>query len=91
MDETLMKAIEEFITQRMDDLGTDAPEAVIDAITGVGRCADRLEETLAAEQFPLWRELEDALALQIGEETHYYYRAGFHDAIHFLMNWSACI
>ena len=86
-----MKAIEDFITQRMEDLGTDAPDAVTEAITNVGRCADRLEETLAAEQLPLWRELEDALALQTGEEMYYYYRTGFHDAIHFFMNWSARI
>ncbi len=90
MDEKLMAAIENLITQRMDDLGTDAPNAVTDAITGVGRCSDRLEEILTKEQLSPWRELEDALALQTGEETRYYYRAGFHDAIQFLLHWSDC-
>lgn len=87
MDEKLMKAMEDFITQRMDDLGSDAPDAVSDAIADVGRCRGHLEETLTLEQFPLWRELEDALALQAGEEMYYYYRAGFRDAIQFLMRW----
>lgn len=88
MDEKLMKAMEEFITQRIDDLGTDAPDSVTDAIKGVGRCSDRLEEALTEEQLPPWRELEDALALQAGEEMYYYYRAGFRDAIRFLLQWS---
>jgi len=87
MDEKLLKAIEEFITQRMDDLGTDASDTVSDTIAQVGFRADRLEEVLTEEQLPLWRELEDALSLQTGEETRYYYRAGFHDAIQFLLRW----
>jgi len=39
-------------------------------------------------QFSLWRELEDALSRQTGEEMRYYYRAGFHDAVRFLLGWN---
>lgn len=88
MDEKLMGAISEFITQRMDDLGADAPGTVTDAITKASGRMDRLAETLTPEQAPLFRELEDALSLQTGEETRYYYRAGFYDAVRFLLEWS---
>ena len=84
MNEKLYRAIEDFITQRMDDLGADAPAYVAETITEVGCCAKKLEETLMESQFSLWRELEDALSRQTGEEMRYYYRAGFHDAVRFL-------
>ncbi len=87
MNEKLYRAIEDFITQRMDDLGTDAPAYVEQAITEVEHHMKSLEKTLLESQFPLWRELEDALSRQTGEEMRYYYRAGFHDAIGFLLGW----
>ena len=87
-NEKLYRAIEDFITQRMDDLGADAPAYVAETITEVGCCAKKLEETLMESQFSLWRELEDALSRQTGEEMRYYYRAGFHDAVRFLLGWN---
>jgi len=89
MDEKLMIAMEDFITQRMDDLGTDSPDYVAETITKVGCCMDELEKTLPERQLPLWYNLEDALSRQTGEETCYYYRAGFSDGVHFLLEWGA--
>ena len=83
-----MYAISEFITQRVNDLGADAPGTVTEAITQVEDCMERLAATLPSAQAPLLRELEDALGLQAGEETRYYYRAGFYDAVRFLLEWS---
>jgi len=88
MDEKLMGAISEFITRRMDDLSTDASEAVTDAVTAAGEQMDRLAATLTPEQVSPFHELENALSLQTGEETRYYYRAGFCDAVKFLLEWS---
>ena len=34
-------------------------------------------------------EFENALSLQSGEEMRYYYKSGFNDAIHFLIEWGA--
>ena len=88
MDDKLRDAIEEFITQRMDDLGADAPEAVDQAITALEGRLRQLGSVLSEGQKGLFREVEDALNLQTGEETRYYYRAGFDDAIRFLTEWS---
>ncbi len=88
MDEKLMRAISGFITQRVNDLGADAPETVTDAITQAEDCMERLAAVLSPAQTLLLRELEDALGLQVGEETRYYYRAGFYDAVRFLLEWS---
>lgn len=88
MDEKLMRAISEFITQRVNDLGADAPETISDAIARTESCMEQLAATLPPAQTPLLRELEDALSLQAGEEMRYYYRAGFYDAVRFLLEWS---
>ena len=88
MDEKLMRAISEFVTQRVNDLGADAPETITDAITRVEGCMEMLAAVLSSEQSALLRELEGALGLQVGEETRYYYRAGFNDAVRFLLEWS---
>ena len=49
--------------------------------------AERLVAALSEEQRPLLRALENAFSVQSGEETRYYYRAGFGDAIQFLREW----
>ena len=88
MDEKLMRAISEFVTRRINDLGADAPAAVTDAVSDVEEQRERLSAVLSEEQQPFLRDLENALMLQSGEETRYYYRAGFYDAVKFLLEWS---
>jgi hypothetical protein len=85
MGSSLLRAIEEFITNRMDDHGTEAPGEIADAITNAGHCQDKLRESLSREQEKLFWEMEDALSLQTGEETRYYYLAGFCDAVRILL------
>lgn len=87
MDDKLAKAVEDFITQRMDDHGTDALDIVVEAITKVGWCMNELKKTLSEAQIPLFHALEDALSLQTGEETRYYYCSGVRDAVQILMEW----
>jgi hypothetical protein len=87
MNKKLMHAISEFVTRRLNDLGADAPEAVTEAVTRVGRCIDVLAETLTPEQAAHLRRLADAISLQAGEEIRYYYRAGFYDSVKFLLEW----
>ena len=86
MDEKLRQAIEIFILGRINDLGMDAPEDLTEALTNVTRCLERLEGALTPEQLPLLRALENALNEQVGEETLYYYKSGFYDAIQFLLD-----
>lgn len=87
MDEKLRKAMTEFITQRLGDLGTDAPDPVTEVINNVEHCSKRLAAVLTEEQLKLWVALENALSVQVGEETRYYYTEGFNDALHFLLGW----
>jgi len=89
MDDKLRKAMDEFITHRLGDLGTDSPAQVTEAITNVSRCSDRLAGSLTEEQHEYWIALENALSLQAGEEARYYYKSGFNDAVHFLLGWNA--
>jgi hypothetical protein len=88
MDEKLMRAISEFVTRRINDLGADAPAAVTDAVSEAEEQKERLAAALSEKQRPLLRAFENALGVQSGEETRYYYRAGFYDAVKFLLEWS---
>ncbi len=87
MDNKLKAAMEEFITGRINDLGADAPASVTDAVSEAEEQKERLAAALSEEQRPLLRALENAFSVQSGEETRYYYRAGFGDAIQFLREW----
>ena len=87
MDEKLEQAIDDFITARLDDLATDAPGWVTEAVTEADERAKTLVAALDKRQAELWHQLENAQILQNGEETRYYYRSGFHDAVRFLMDW----
>jgi len=78
------EAFEDFVTQRMDDLGSNAPDAVSEVIGQLESCLELLVPTLTEEQKPLWMDMDNALSAQIGEETRYYYRAGFADALQFI-------
>ena len=86
MDDMLLEEIEVFITKRLNDL-EHVPDSVTEAVSYSGECADRLSFTFTQEQAKFWHELEDALSLQAGEEAVFYYKAGFHDAIQFLLGW----
>lgn len=87
MDQNFREAMEKFLADRMDTHGTNAPKAVSEAIRQVDHSLTRLENSLEDNQLPLFRDVEDAICLQTGEETRYYYRKGFSDAIRFLDEW----
>lgn len=78
------ETFEAFVTQRMDDLGSNAPDAVTEAISRLEDCLSLLEPTLTEEQKPLWMDMDNALSAQIGEEPRYYYHAGLSDALRFI-------
>ena len=71
MDERLMQAISDFITQRVNDHGADAPDAVTEAITEMKEQKERLVSTMTMDQAPHFRKLENALNRQAGEEVRY--------------------
>lgn len=87
MDQNFREAMERFLADRMDTHGTTAPKAVSEAIRQVDHSLTMLENCLEDNQLPLFRDVEDALSLQTGEETRYYYSKGFSDGIRFLTEW----
>ena len=87
MDDHLNKAIAEFVTTRVNHHGENEPENISKAAAKLCGYAGRLQETLTHEQGFLFMDCEDAYAEVDGETMRYYYKAGFGDAIGFLMGW----
>ena len=87
MDCSLHKATEDFISRRINDHGMNEKDAVTEAYKSFRDDALRLKETLTGEQAALFKACEDTYALADGETCHYYYKAGFGDALRFLLGW----
>ena len=79
MDEKFRGAVEEFILSRIQAHETDEPEQLEEAR------AQMDEEIQKADRE---KTLSNALGLLVGELTDTYYRAGFADAVVFLMSWN---
>lgn len=87
MDEKLYQAAEEFITQRISYHGKNETEAVNGAYMELRTCVERLRKTLSEEQILMLRKCENAYHASDGETGRFYYKAGFGDAIRFLLEW----
>lgn len=86
-DEKMQKAMEEFVTSRINDFsqtGTDALQSVYDSFRAA---AVSLKETLSPAQKELFTQCENAFSLLEGETQRSYYKAGFADAVSFLLSW----
>jgi len=86
-DAKMQKAIEHFILRRINDCGMRGSESVDKAYEILEDCSEKLRNKLNSEQQELFLECENAFALVDGELMQCYYRAGFSDAIKFLMGW----
>ena len=80
-------AVEEFILQRINDWGSDESQGLQTAIEQWRLNTEKLKMSLSDQQKTLYRECENAYALVDGETMQCYYRAGFADAVLFLMGW----
>ena len=80
-------AVEEFILQRINICGTHESPGLQTAREQFKLCIEKLNQTLSDQQNSLYRECENAYALVDGETMQCYYRAGFADAVLFLMGW----
>lgn len=87
MDENLRQVTEEFITRRVGYHGKNDTEAVNGAYMALRSRVERLRESLTEEQLLLLRACENAYHVSDGETTLFYYKAGFGDAIRFLLGW----
>lgn len=84
MEEKFKKAMEEFVTGRINDWGLFPTEAVSEAVSQAQEWEEKLRESFSEKQNKLWNEYEFACSLRTGEETDFYYRAGFGDALRFM-------
>ena len=80
-------AVEEFILQRINACGAGESEGLQSAREQLKLCTEKLNQALSEEQKSLYRACENAYALVDGETMQCYYRAGFADAVFFLMSW----
>ena len=85
--ETLSEAIDQLVLERINDRGSRANPALQDAYDHFAKAAKRLKATLTSEQRSLFIDCENAYSLVDGETMNCYYRAGFSDAVTFLLGW----
>ena len=88
MDENFGKVSEEFITERVSYHGQHETEAVNSAYLELRSLTERLRESLNEEQALLLRGCENAYRVADGETERFYYKAGFGDAVRFLLHFS---
>ena len=81
------EAVEEFILWRINDWGSDESQSLQMAIEQWRLNTEKLKLSLSDQQKTLYRECENTYALMDGETMQCYYRAGFADAVLFLMGW----
>lgn len=86
-DKNMRKAMDEFILTRINDYGRAESGALQEAVTQLRSDAEALRGTLSAEQSDLLTHCENTFAVLDGETMQYYYRAGFSDAVFFLLSW----
>ena len=86
MDEWFVKHMEDFFTERINSHRQQEPASVNEAYNELRTCTEQLSETLTEEQRRLLRDCENAYHLTDGETGRFYYKAGFRDALDFLMN-----
>ena len=79
MDERFRQTLEEFILSRIQAHEANEPKYLEEARTQMD------EEIQKADRE---KTLSNALGLLVGELTDTYYRAGFADAVAFLMCWN---
>jgi len=84
MDERFEKAMEDFITGRINDWGYVSSKSVTEAEEQAEEQAAKLKDYFSEEQQRLWNAYESAHSVLLGEQTRFYNRAGFGDALRFL-------
>ena len=83
----MQAAVEEFILQRINACSSDESKGLQEAREQFRICAEKLNQVLSNQQKSLYIECENSFALMDGETIQCYYRAGFADAVVFLLGW----
>lgn len=77
----LDKAVDEFILNRMNDIGMNQPVSLSEAFANFENAAKALKGRLPEELLPLFRECENTFSIFDAEIQETFYRAGFADAV----------
>ncbi len=83
----MQDAMEEFILRRINFCGSHETDALQEAYAELEYCVEKLRTSLSTKQKALIIECENAHGLVEGEVRQCYYRAGFSDAVLFLLGW----
>lgn len=86
-ENNLKKAVNDFLLQRINECGMRENLGLQDASEQFESAVEKLKSTLTTEQKQALIEVENAASLMNGETTQTYYRAGFSDAIEFILGW----
>ena len=86
-DKAMQDAMNEFIIQRVNFCGSHETDALQDAYAEFKCCVEKLKGSLSTEQKALLTKCDDSYRLVDGETQQCYYRAGFSDAVLFLLGW----
>lgn len=86
-DASIQQAMEDFIDRRLNDHGRKEALSVQNAWSELKTKRDALEGTLSHKNRKLLTACENALMIVDGETRDYFYRAGFSDAVLFLLEW----
>ena len=87
LNKEMRTAVEVFILQRINTCGAHESPGLQTAREQFKICIEKLNQTLSDQQNSLYRECENTYALADGEAMQCYYRAGFADAVLFLLGW----
>lgn len=77
----LDKAVDEFVLNRMNDIGMNQPDSLSEAFANFENAAKALRDSLPDELLPLFHECENAFSIFDAEIQETFYRAGFADAV----------
>jgi len=87
MAKSMYETTAEFITERVNYHGAHETGGIQQAAEDLCTSVKRLQETFTEEQEILFRDCEMAYSYVDGETMRYFFKAGFGDAIHFLLDW----
>lgn len=86
-NESFEKAVESFMEQRIANCGMRGSNSLKEAYQQFEQALRTLKSMLTPEQANAFVRLENAYSQVDGETTNCYYRAGFSDAVQFLLGW----
>ena len=88
MNRSLQKALDDFILERVNSCSVNESKAIGEAYDALYESTERLRDEITPEQEKLLTACENAFSLYEGEIMNSYYRAGFSDAVVFLLEYS---